>query len=137
MLALASSQCAILVVEDHIDTADMLTRYIRRKQFTVEAVYGGMEALEFLEKQQPQCMIVDETMPDMSGLDLLRQIKARPEYSGISVFFYSANYDWRKQMEAEALGAMGWYIKGVSSLKDLMTEVANRCGCGGAEESMS
>jgi len=126
MLALAS-QCAVLIVEDHVDTADMLRRFLRRNHFSAEVVYGGMAALEFLERGQPRCVIIDEMMPDMTGLDLLRQLKARPEYRHIPAFFYSANFDWRKQMEAEALGAKGWFIKGISNLDELMREVTACC----------
>ena len=131
MLALAS-QCAVLIVEDHVDTADMLRRFLRRNHFSAEVVYGGMAALEFLERGQPRCVIIDEMMPDMTGLDLLRQLKARPEYRHIPAFFYSANFDWRKQMEAEALGAKAWFIKGVSNLKDLIEKVMEWCSDGDA-----
>lgn len=122
-----ASQCAVLIVEDHADTAEMLQNYLKRKGFTSESVANGMAALEFMEQSRPRCLIVDEMMPVMNGLDLLRQLKARPEYAGIPVLFYSATYDWRKQMEAEALGAKGWYIKGVSNLKRLAEEVASFC----------
>ena len=128
MLALASS-CAVLIVEDHLDTTYMLRNFFTRKGLKVESVGDGMAALEFLEQGAlPQCLIVDWGMPRMDGLALLRQLKARPEYRHLPVVFYSASYEWRKQMEAEALGAAGWYIKGVSSLKDVMERVRSLCG---------
>lgn len=133
MLALAS-KCAVLIVEDHLDTAELLRAYFKRKGLEVETVSDGMEALEFLERDVPRCIVSDESMPRMGGLDLLRQLQARPEYKGIPVLFYSAAFDWRKQMEAEALGAKGWYIKGVSSLKELAARVAGYCGDGEIRE---
>lgn len=126
MLAL-SSTCAVLIVEDHADTADMLRNFLSRKGLKAEVVNDGMAALEFLEAGTPRCIIVDYAMPRMDGLELLRQIKSRPEYSHLPVLFYSATYDWRKQMEAEAIGAAGWYIKGISSLKELVKVVQSFC----------
>jgi CheY-like chemotaxis protein len=126
MLALAS-KCAVLVVDDHLDTADLLRSYFRRQGLEVEAVSDGMEALEFLEQQVPRVIVLDESMPRMGGLELMRQLQARPEYREIPVIFYSAAYDWRKQMEAEALGAKGWFIKGVSSLNQVAERVKEHC----------
>lgn len=127
MLALAS-KCAVLVVDDHADTADLLRTYFQRRGLDVESVEDGMAALEFLEQHTPQVIVLDESMPRMGGLELMRQLQARPEYREIPVVFYSAAYDWRKQMEAEALGAKGWFIKGVSRLSELMDRVTEWCG---------
>lgn len=130
-----SSQCIVLIVEDHSDTSEMLERHLMKKnlpEHQLKAVPDGMSALAFLEKSKPCCMILDETIPGMTGLDLLRQIRAHPEYKDITVFFYSAAYDWRKQMEAEALGAKKWFVKGVSRLADLIDQVVEACAgaCG-------
>ncbi|HEY1686624.1 MAG TPA: response regulator [Tepidisphaeraceae bacterium] len=126
MLALAS-KCAVLIVEDNKDTGEMLFKFLKRKGFSSEVVPDGMAALEFLEGGLPKCLIADVQMPRMDGLELLRQIKARPEYKHLPVIFYSANYDWRKQMEAEAIGAAGWYIKGITSLRELAKVVETYC----------
>jgi CheY-like chemotaxis protein len=126
MFAVAS-KCSVLIVEDHFDTADMLRQYLRRQGVDAEVVGDGMAALEYLEQGTPRCLILDEGMPGMTGLELLRQLKARPEYRGLPVYFYSAAYEWRKQMEAEALGAQGWYIKGVTKLQDMMARVIGEC----------
>jgi CheY-like chemotaxis protein len=105
----------------------MLRNVLARKGIEAEVVFNGMEALEFLDRERPRVLIVDEMMPVMDGLELMRQLQARPEHRNIPVIFYSAQYDWRKQMEAEALGAKGWYIKGVSSLKEMMGKVMECC----------
>jgi len=126
MLA-TSTSCSVLIVEDHADTADMLRNHLKRKGYDAETVDNGMAALEFLERQRPKVLLIDESMPVMNGLTLLRQLQARPEYRHIPVVFYSGAYDWRKQMEAEALGAKAWFIKGVTSLQDVMTKVTAFC----------
>lgn len=126
MFALAS-HCSVLIVEDDLDTADLLRRYLKTRALSAEVVHNGRDALQFLQRQQPRCLILDEMMPEMLGLDLFRRMIASPEYRNIPVLFYSASYDWRKQMEAEALGAKGWFIKGVSSLDQLADQVQGYC----------
>jgi DNA-binding response OmpR family regulator len=122
-----AARTSILIVEDHADTAEMLRRFLARAGFAAETAAGGREALEVLSDNRPVCVILDETMPDMTGLDLLRQLRARPEMKETPVFFYSATYDWRKQMEAEALGAKAWFVKGVSRLEDLLKQIVTHC----------
>jgi putative two-component system response regulator len=126
MTAIAS-QYPILIVEDHADTAEMLRRYLARRGLAVDVAGSGSEALRFLADKKPSCMILDETMPGMSGLDLLRRIQAEPEHRDIPVFFYSAAFEQRKQAEAATLGAKGWFIKGISRLDDLMQQIIQQC----------
>ena len=124
------SETLVLIVEDDTDTADMLRRlFVKRRLGTdrIQAVGDVPAALEFLHQATPRCMIIDERLPGLSGLDLLRLIRAQPEFQDVAIFFYSAIYDWRKQMEAEALGAH-WYVKGVSRITDLILQVARICG---------
>ncbi len=78
--------------------------------------------------QAPSCLIVDQTMPGMTGLDLMRALHGDPEVADIPVYFYSAAFDQGKQREAQSLGAKGWYIKGISRLSDLMDNVIASAG---------
>lgn len=126
MFALAD-QPLILLVEDDLDTADMLRRFFRRKGLPCEVVHDGQSALQFFKSHRPTYLVLDEAMPGMTGLDLLRRLRAWPEYQDIPAVFYSAAYDWRKQMESEALGAKAWLVKGVSRLDDLAEQVRILC----------
>lgn len=117
------STSSVLIVDDHADTAEMLRRYLARKGLVADVAPDGREALDLVSRRRPTCVILDETMPGMTGLDVLRRLKESPEGRRIPVFFYSAVFDHGKQLEAEALGALGWYVKGVSRLNDLMDNV--------------
>lgn len=119
----ANSHDPILIVEDHPDTADMLRRYLARKGYAAEVAPDGDSALEMFSHRRPTCVILDETMPGRTGLAVLRELKGMPDAQDVPVFFYSAVFDQGKQREAEALGASGWYVKGISRLTDLMDKV--------------
>jgi two-component system sensor histidine kinase ChiS len=122
-----ASRTILLVVEDHPDTADLLTRYLGRRGIQAASVGNGMSALEYIEHEKPCCLLLDENMPGMTGLELFQQLLAREETKSIPVFFYSASYDWRKQMEANALGAKGWFVKGVTRLEDMLAAIRTAC----------
>jgi DNA-binding response OmpR family regulator len=126
MLALAS-QCVVLIVEDHPDTADMLARFLNRHGMAAESAGDAATAMDRMRANPPACVILDEGLPGTSGLELFRQMRARAEWRDIPVLFYSGAYDWRKQMEAEALGAKGWFVKGVAGIPKLVEAVAVCC----------
>jgi CheY-like chemotaxis protein len=116
-------QDSVLIVEDHADTAEMLRRLLVRNGFKADVANSAGEAIEMMDRQRPTCLILDETMPGMTGLDLMRHMSNDPQHREIPVLFYSAAFDAQKQATAKALGARGWFIKGVSRLPDLVDEV--------------
>jgi CheY-like chemotaxis protein len=113
----------VLIVEDHADTAEMLRRFLGRNGVAAEVASGAEVALTALAQRTPSCLILDETMPGTTGLELLRRLRQNPVHRDLPVVFYSAAFDWGKQVEARALGARGWLVKGVSRLSDLMEQV--------------
>jgi CheY-like chemotaxis protein len=123
----ASADNSILIVEDHPDTAEMLRLYLGRHGMHADVAPTGPAALELLSHHRPRCMIVDETMPEMTGLEFVRHCRQHPDYHDIPVVFYSAAFERRKQAEAASLGATAWYIKGISRLEDLRSHVADCC----------
>jgi CheY-like chemotaxis protein len=128
MPALAST-CAVLIVDDHADTARMVQWFFERQGLDVEVADSGTAALDLFERgARPTCVVLDLMMPDMSGLEVLRRLKSRPDHAaGTHVFMYSASFDWRDQQAAEALGAEAWFVKGVTPLADILTKVISRC----------
>jgi DNA-binding response OmpR family regulator len=113
----------VLIVEDHADTAEMLRRFLVRNGMGAEVALDAEMAMSAMARSRPSCVILDETMPGRTGLELLRRLREHPAYRDLPVLFYSAAFDWRKQAEARSLGAKGWFIKGVSRLPDLMEQV--------------
>jgi two-component system response regulator/two-component system chemotaxis response regulator CheY len=119
--------CAVLLVEDHADTAEMLQRTLKRHGVAAEVARTAAEALGKIARCAPDCIVMDESMPDMTGLTLFRKLLERTEWKEIPVVFYSASYEWRKQQEAEKLGARAWLVKGVRSVPELVKSVLDIC----------
>lgn len=65
----------ILVAEDHVDNLDMLTRRLGRKGFEVEAAMNGRQAVESFKSSDPDLILMDISMPIMSGLEATAKIR--------------------------------------------------------------
>jgi DNA-binding response OmpR family regulator len=66
------------VVEDDEDVADCLRLGLDRKGFAVDVALTASAAAEFLKGRLPDVILLDVDLPDLSGLELCRQLKAGP-----------------------------------------------------------
>ncbi len=73
--------------------------------YQVSLVTSGQMALRFLEKRMPDLILLDINMPEMDGLETLRQIRANHEYKDIPVIFLTAKTDPETEVECLKLGA--------------------------------
>ena len=66
----------VLVVDDDATVAEVLTRYLEREGFAVEAVGDGGTALERAEMQLPDLVVLDLMLPTIGGLEVCRRLRA-------------------------------------------------------------
>jgi two-component system alkaline phosphatase synthesis response regulator PhoP len=67
----------LLIVDDDADLRILLAAYLRRIGYEVEERESGAEAVEPATTQHFDCFIFDVSMPGMTGIDLLRRVRAR------------------------------------------------------------
>src|ERR1044071_605432 len=67
----------ILVVDDDPDIREVLQDRLESFGYRILAAVDGKKALELLEKQNPQIILLDIEMPAMSGLEVLKEIRKR------------------------------------------------------------
>jgi two-component system response regulator TctD len=67
----------ILLVEDHIELSHWLAKALRDAKLTVECATNGADADALLHTQDYALVILDLTLPEMDGLDVLRRLRAR------------------------------------------------------------
>ena len=70
----------VLVVEDEPGLRSYLVPLLEREAFAVEAVASGGEALAAVRDRRPDLVLLDVGLPDLSGLDVCREIRRLPEY---------------------------------------------------------
>lgn len=80
----------ILLVEDHQVQSDALAKMFRDRNINVQQAYTGAETLDLLKLQHYDCLILDLNLPDISGLDLLEQIKENEAYKDLPVIINTA-----------------------------------------------
>jgi CheY-like chemotaxis protein len=86
----SSDQKTILIVEDEPDTAEMFAEMMRLSGYRVVKSYGGAAAIGLLAKEQPDALVLDLMMPDVSGLEVLRFVRREPRLRNMPVIVVSA-----------------------------------------------
>jgi CheY-like chemotaxis protein len=105
----------ILIVDDTIDSGEAFCRLLRRQGYPCECVASGREALAYIRAQspeQPLLVVLDQMMPEISGIETLEQIRADPRIKQTNVIMFSAVFDAALRDEAITLGAAAWLLKG-------------------------
>jgi DNA-binding response OmpR family regulator len=67
----------VLVVDDEAIVRDVLTRYLEKEGFRVDAAADGEAALEFAARSMPDAVILDLMLPKVDGLEVFRRIRER------------------------------------------------------------
>jgi CheY-like chemotaxis protein len=81
---------SVLVVDDEVDTAEMLVEMMRVSGYHVFKSSGGRQAIQMVAREKPDVVLLDVMMPDMSGLDVLRYMRHDPRLQKIPVIILSA-----------------------------------------------
>jgi two-component system phosphate regulon response regulator PhoB len=84
------SQKRVLVVEDERPIRDMLAFNLSRAGYDVDSVASGGEARTSIANQFPDVILMDWMLPDISGLELTRQLKRDPDTREIPVIMVTA-----------------------------------------------
>ncbi len=109
-------QPKIMIVDDCSVMRSLLRNLLRAENYAVVAEASNAEvALELMKKVTPDIICLDIRMPNVSGLDLLKEIKA--EHPHIHVLMITANSDKESVVEAISNGASGFVVKPFSSNK--------------------
>lgn len=69
----------LLLIEDHFDLANATADFLREWGLEVQIAGSGEEALEMAAAFRPQIVLSDLTLPDISGLEVIRRLRADPK----------------------------------------------------------
>ncbi len=111
----------ILVVDDEDVVAEMLVEVLRLEGYEVSSVRSASEALLRLASEPFGLLITDNSMPGMSGLDLLAE--ARSRWPELPVILMTAYGSIDVSIRAHELGAAGYLLKPFDDITVVSTEV--------------
>ena len=100
----------ILVVEDNPELL-MLMQHMLKKQYRVLVAKNGKEALKIVHKTPLDLIVSDVMMPEMSGLELTRELKGDPNYSHLPIILLTAKTQEEDEEEALKIGADEYLTK--------------------------
>ena len=72
-------QLRFLVVDDNEDIRDVFCRLVERAGHDAATAYDGQDAVETLEREKFDVMLLDLTMPRMTGVEVVRWLRDRPD----------------------------------------------------------
>ncbi len=99
----------VLLVDDEVEFASTLEQRLRMRGIDVSTAYDGKQAYAKIDESKPDLIILDVKMPGVSGLELLKHIKAEdPE---IRVIILTGQGEAEFEIEGKKLGALACLAK--------------------------
>lgn len=101
----------ILVVDDEIDTLELLHTLLESEGYQVDTAFDGADALDAVAAEPPDLILLDIMMPGMDGYEVCKALADRPETVGIPVLFLSAKREHFDRVYATIVGGCGYMTK--------------------------
>jgi two-component system phosphate regulon response regulator PhoB len=112
----------ILVVDDEYDVTELLSYNLRRNGFRVQSVNDPRRVMDVVREFEPELIVLDIMMPDLSGLQVCRMIRQESSLKAIPIIFLSAKTEEGDRIEGFESGADDYVCKPFSP-KELMLRV--------------
>ncbi len=101
----------VLVVDDSTSMRQMVAFTLKSAGFSVVEGANGQEGLQKLDGHKVDLVISDLNMPVMNGIEMIRQIRTRPQYKFTPILMLTTESQDTKKTEGKAAGATGWIVK--------------------------
>lgn len=119
---------SLLVVDDQEIFRTPLAESLREEGYDVREAGTAPQALELAMRRRPDLMIIDISMPNIDGFELLRYFRGRAVFRSVPVIFLTAYARRDYLTTAASLGVKDFMLKSSFSLKDLQDRIASHVG---------
>jgi two-component system OmpR family response regulator len=119
--------CLVVVADDEEDILELVTTIIERSGHRVVPVRNGAAALAAIQERRPDLVVLDISMPELDGLEVLRRLRSAGETTGLPVLLLSARAQEDDVRLAFATGASA-YVKKPFSPSELTRRVEDLLG---------
>ena len=89
-----------MVVDDEYDVTELLSYNLRRNGFRVQSVNDPRRVMDVVREFEPDLIVLDIMMPDLSGLQVCRMIRQESSLKAIPIIFLSAKTEEGDRIEA-------------------------------------
>ncbi|MCC2663906.1 MAG: phoB, partial [Geminicoccaceae bacterium] len=101
----------ILIVEDEPPLQKLLAYNLEAAGFEVTQAYDGEEAITLVEERPPDLLLLDWMLPQLSGLELCRRLRRRPETAHLPIIMLTARGEEHDRLRGLDLGADDFITK--------------------------
>ena len=120
-----AQQPLVLVVEDEPAQREVLKYNLESEGYTVSFAVNGEEALLMISEELPDVIVLDWMLPNVSGIEVCRQVKTRPETREIPVIMLSARSEEGDKVRGLETGADD-YVTKPYSVTELLARVRSQ-----------
>ncbi len=118
----SAEQPVVLLVEDEPAQREVLSYNLEAEGFRVVQAGNGEEALVLVDEVSPDVVVLDWMMPNVSGIEVCRQLKTRPDTRSLPIIMLSARSEEVDRVRGLETGADDYVVKPYS-LVELMARV--------------
>lgn len=101
----------IMTADDSPSMREMVAFTLRSAGYEIVEAVDGKDALGKLSGAPVNMLITDLNMPNMDGIELIRQVRALPQYKYVPIIMLTTESQDDKKQAGKAAGASGWIVK--------------------------
>lgn len=101
----------ILTADDSVSMRQLVSFTLRNAGYNVVEAVDGRDALAKIASNAPHMLITDLNMPNVDGIELIRQVRALPQCKYIPIVMLTTESGDAKKQAGRAAGASGWIVK--------------------------
>jgi DNA-binding response OmpR family regulator len=120
----ANAKQKILIVEDDVDVAEMVTAYFRAQGYDVLTVNWGEDGVRACQTNHPDLVILDIRLPDIDGYEVARRLRSDRRTSDVPIIFLTEKRERADKLQGLELGADD-YITKPFDIQELRLRVRN------------
>ncbi len=101
----------VLVVDDSASMRQLVGFALKSAGYEVVAAVHGKDALDKVNGTKVEMVVTDLNMPEMDGIELIKQLRAKPESKFTPIVMLTTESQEAKKQEGKQAGASGWLVK--------------------------
>lgn len=113
----------VLIIEDDKFLSSLVKSRLEKDGYIAFQAFDGEEAINFLDKDQPDLIVLDMIMPKVQGFEILEKLSTDPQLSGIPVIVLTNLGQESDMVKAKRLGATEYFVKVKVSIDDLVQRI--------------
>jgi len=101
----------IMIVDDSASMRQLVSFSLKDAGYDVVAAADAEEALKLAAEGQVEMVVTDLNMPGMDGIELIKKLRAQPNYRFTPIVMLTTESQEAKKQEGKKVGASGWIVK--------------------------